>query len=460
MESNNDVSLSLRLAEFVCSLSVQTVPVDVLDKARACLLNGLGMARGSMTTPYTSVACAALSESASLGEECCGATLLANGRRSSVIHAALANAALFHGRAQEDTCGAAHIGAIVIPLLAAMLEAEKWPIARLLPALIAAYEVGGLIEQAYSPITTAAGLRASPLYGTLAAAAAAAYLMGLNVRQTSAAIANAASFTGGLLQSFEDGTDEWRYQVGTAAIQGYIAASLARAGSVSSSHAFEGRFGFAVAFARTTCDVGTLAAKLGREWATHRVTFKPYPVCAFNQTPVIAALKLRESLSGRTIKAIEVRMNPFEAGYAGMDATGPFHSISGTLMSTPFCVSTTLLHGVPTYARMTDYEDKEVARLISRTTLVGDPDVDRLCCVIELQLDDGDVIRHRQTMAASDYAYDFDDVSRLVCRVGAETSVPEEAYSTIGAFAKDPESVGIARVVACFLPAQAKVEAQ
>ena len=38
--------------------------------------------------------------------------------------------------------------------------------------------------------------------------------MGLSGERTAAALANAASFAGGILQSFEDGTDEWRYQVG------------------------------------------------------------------------------------------------------------------------------------------------------------------------------------------------------------------------------------------------------
>ena len=33
-----------------------------------------------------------------------------------------------------------------------------------------------------------------------------------------------------------------------------------------------------------------------------RVTFKPYPVCAFNQTPVTAALVLREKLARRRAK--------------------------------------------------------------------------------------------------------------------------------------------------------------
>jgi hypothetical protein len=41
-------------------------------------------------------------------------------------------------------------------------------------------------------------------------------------------------------------------------------------------------------------------------------------------------------------------MNPFETGYAGMDAVkGPFNSISGTLMSIPFCIALTLLRGTP-----------------------------------------------------------------------------------------------------------------
>ena len=50
-----------------------------------------------------------------------------------------------------------------------------------------------------------------------------------------AALANAASFAGGILQSFADGTDEWRYQVGYAGLNGLIAAQLAADGSVSSS---------------------------------------------------------------------------------------------------------------------------------------------------------------------------------------------------------------------------------
>ena len=92
-----------------------------------------------------------------------------------------------------------------------------------------------------------------------------------------------------------DGTDEWRYQVGVVARNGLVAAELARAGSVSAPHAFEGKSGFARAFAKVDLD-RSLAASLGQDWAILRVAFKPYPVCAFNQTPVTGALALREEL--------------------------------------------------------------------------------------------------------------------------------------------------------------------
>ena len=107
-------------------------------------------------TPYARVARkAALALD---GEVPGGATLFLDGRRTTVGGACLANSALFHGRAQEDTCGAAHFGTILIPLLTALIEARGYPLARLIPALVAGYEAGGVLEKALSGKTTPGGL--------------------------------------------------------------------------------------------------------------------------------------------------------------------------------------------------------------------------------------------------------------------------------------------------------------
>lgn len=448
-------ALSQRLADFVVSLNFQSMPAEVVEKARTCLLNGYGMARGSYNTPYVKVArAAALATNGELTQH--GAALLGDGRKTTIAGAALANSALFHGRAQEDTLGAAHIGAIVIPLLTAMIEAQRLPLDRLIPALVAAYEAAGLFEHAYSPITTPASFRASPLYGVVAAAAGAARLMGLSADKTAAALSNAASFTGGILQSFDDGTDEWRYQVGVAAAQGLTAAALAQSGSVSARHAFEGRNGFVRAFARTSCDVGALSARLGEDWSIRRVTFKPYPVCAFNQTPVIASLALREQIGARKIRSVTVRMNPFEAGYAGMDSKGPFDSISGTLMSIPFCIATTLVNGTPSMAHMTNYTDPLVNSTVDRIELVADASVPRLHSAIEVTMEDGSQLSRVQEMGTADYSFSREQVGELVRRVGAESGVDASVYQRLEEFVSDPDGRGIDALLRCFVPAAFK----
>ena len=445
---NEYMTVTAEIARFVRALDFAAVPPEVAEKTRTCLLNGYGMGLGCHDTPYAPVA-----RRAALGlygVQPSGATLLGDGRRTAVAGAALANSALFHGRAQEDTCGAAHLGTVLIPLLTALIETGGYPLARLLPALLAGYETGGLLEKAYAGRTTPGGFRASPVYGTLAAAAATAKLMDLPEERIAAAIANAASFSGGILQSFSDGTDEWRYQVGLAAQVGHAAAELARAGSVSAPHAIEGKSGFVRAFAREDCDAGALLSGLGRDWAVLRVTFKPFPVCAFNQTPVTAALALREKLGGAGIASVRVHMNPYETGYAGMDASGPFDSISGTLMSIPFCIATTLLHGVPDMARMTTYDDAEVNALIPRIRLASDEGVPTLCCRIEIATDDARKLVQDQRMTTRDFAFDRTGVSALVRRVGAEQSVPVQSYDVIEAFVDELPGGSIHAVLHAF----------
>lgn len=426
------MGLTASLATFLCGLDAATIPPEVMAKARACLLNGYGIALGCHNTPYAPVARRAAVAMDGLRPD--GATMLGDGRKVSVPGALLANAALFHGRAQEDSLGAAHLGPIVIPLLTALIETERYPIDRLLPALVAGYEAGGLLEKAYNPKTAPVGLRSTPLYGTIAAAAAAAKLMAFDVGRMEAALANALSFAGGILQSFAEGTDEWRYQVGVAARNGLAAAMLAREGSIGAKQAIEGRAGFVRAYVREACDVAAFQERLGRDWETLRVAFKPFPVCAYNQTLVGAALDLKARIGDAPIRSVTVRMNPFETGYAGMDSKGPFDSITGTLMSIPFCAAAPLLRGSPTIGLMTTYDDRAVNDLVSRVNLVSDPEVPTLSCRIGVELGDGSRVEEHARKTARDYSYSVADVSALIRRIGREEGVAPEAYDRLEAF--------------------------
>lgn len=147
------------------------------------------------------------------------------------------------------------------------------------------------------------------------------------------------------------------------------------------------------------------------------------------------ALELRKAIAGRALNAVRVRMNPYETGYAGMDAVGPFNSISGTLMSIPFCIATTLLHGVPSMKHMTTYDDAHVAALVSRIALVSDANIPILSAIIEADLEGGDTLIHEQRMTPKDYAFDRATLRELLVRTGAEQGLPVGLFERIEAAA-------------------------
>jgi 2-methylcitrate dehydratase PrpD len=448
------MTIAEELAEFTSALTRETIPELVWHKAHACLLNGYGIAMAGLATPYEPVARqAAQAMYGGAGD----ATLLGSGETSTVTGATLANGALFHGRGQEDTCGAAHLGAVMIPLLMALIESGRGRMEDLVPAMIAGYETGGLFEELLAGDTTPKGFRATTLYGTGAAAAAVARLQRMDATRTRAALGNAVSFSGGLLQTFAEGTDEWRYQVGMTAQAGWTAAELARAGSVSIREPYEGAKGLARAFGGRALDVPSTTARIGRDWQTLRVAFKPFPVCAFNQTPVTAALSLREKLAGQAVARVAVRMNPYECGYAGMDSKGPFSTIGGTLMSIPFCIAQTLLRGAPSMAMMTRYDDAEINALVERVDLVADPGVPTLCCRIELELGDGERLTEVCDMTPADYAWDFDELRGRLERTAAQEDLPADCIGDLAVFCADPAATDIGVLHGAFARARALI---
>ncbi|MGD9862688.1 MAG: MmgE/PrpD family protein [Pseudodonghicola sp.] len=445
------MTIAEELGRFVAGLERETIPDAVWDKAHVCLLNGYGIAMAGLATPYEPVARSAAQAMYPGGGE---ARFLGSDETGTVTGATLANGALFHGRGQEDTCGAAHLGAVMIPLLMALIESGRGRMEDLIPAMIAGYEVGGLFEELLAGHTTPRGFRATTLYGAGAAAAATARLLRMEPARICAALGNAVSFSGGLLQTFAEGTDEWRYQVGMTAQAGWTATELARAGSVSLRQAYEGAKGLARAFADQPLDTAAVTAKIGRDWQTLRVAFKPFPVCAFNQTPVTAALGLRDRLQGRRVARATVRMNPYECGYAGMDSKGPFSTIGGTLMSIPFCIAQTLLRGAPSMAMMTEYDDAEINALVDRVDLLADDSVPTLCCRIELKLEDGASLTDYCEMTPADYAYGFEDLHQRLIRTAGQEDIPAACIDALAAFCAAPTETGLTTLHGSFAQAR------
>src|SRR5690606_33008758 len=161
-----------------------------------------------------------------------------------------------HAHFQDDTDHDSwtHRGSLVPPAIVALGEKQGASLEAVLSALVAGYSTinwlgrdGGVARKLIGR-----GFRTSPTFGTIAAAAGSAALLGLDADGAASAVSIAASNTGGTLEPVRAGSDEWRVQNGRAAQGGLIAACLAGKGVKGAPQALDGPKGFLATMAGMT----------------------------------------------------------------------------------------------------------------------------------------------------------------------------------------------------------------
>ena len=413
------------LGEFVHNLSYETLPKEIIEKAKTCMLNGIGIGIACHETEFARIARETIkAEELGIAQEK-SATIFCDGARVSVMGAAFANAALFHGRAQEDTLGSSHTGTVITPAALALAEREGNSGKEVIAAIVAGYEVVGALDREVSAFTTPRGFRASPVFGIFGSAAAASKLLGLSEAETVHALGFAAAFASGTLECFAAGTMEWRFEVGVASREGILSSLIARNGAQAARTAMEGDTGFLKAFADTAEKAEAIVESLGERWEILNAGFKPYPVCAFNQTPVITMLDLIEDykLEPEHVEKMVIRVNPYEFHYAGMNSRGPFSTIGATLMSTPFCLAVACVDKSVTLEGISQFTDQKILNLIERIEHIPDENVPRFSCIIDVERKEGEKVTKEMIISPAYYNFNLDKTIALIKRVTSEADI-------------------------------------
>jgi 2-methylcitrate dehydratase PrpD len=189
----------------------------------------------------------------------------------------------------------------------------------------------------------------------------------------------------------------------------------------------EGKTGYLNAFANTTENAQEIVKHLGKRWEIMNAGFKPYPVCAFNQTPVIAMLNMvnENDIDHRNIRRIEIKVNPYEYHYAGMNYRGPFRTVGATLMSTPFCLAVACVDRDVTLAGIHQFESPAIVRLIEKIEHIPDDEMPRFSCSVFVEMDDGKAHEKEMKVTPDYYNFDMERDIELVKRVTGETGVPQ-----------------------------------
>ncbi len=204
-----------------------------------------------------------------------------------------------------------HASAPVVPAALAVGEIIQASGRDVLTAIIAGYEVCCRLGNALDPTSHyARGFHPTATAGTFGGAAAAGSLLGLSAEQMISAFGVSGSQAAGSLQFLVNGAWNKRYQVGAAAMNGVIAAMLARENFIGSSEAVEGKHGLLVGYT-DNADPTKTTAGLGEIYETMKIGIKPYPSCRYTHAAIdtLIAMRRDHNLTPERISRVEIGLH-------------------------------------------------------------------------------------------------------------------------------------------------------
>jgi len=307
-------TLAQRFAAFTTTLVAQAIPNDALERAKLNILDALGIGLASSTYDFAERTARGLREIGETGDS----PVLGRGERLALRDAMLLNGVLVHGLDFDDTHGESvvHCSASAVPLVLGVGHARRTSGREALAAYLVALELDARIGRVARGTLQRKGWHPTGIVGAFGCAAAAARLLGADATACAHALGITLSMASGNLEFLADGAWTKRLHPGWAAVCGYTAAGLARAGFIGPGLPFEGRFGLyrMLLGEDVTVDADAIVAGLGREWAVFDNGFKPWPACHFLHAFIDCALQARQdpALDPAAIERIDALIHPDE----------------------------------------------------------------------------------------------------------------------------------------------------
>ena len=385
-----------QLARFASTIQYADLPAGVVDMARRCLVDWLGIAIAGSRQPLAPIVQTVVDQLGGHPQ----ATLIGLGTRTSTAQAAMVNATFAHSIDYDDV----HLGSGVhasAPVWAAALALAEWlgkSAEEATAAFVAGYEIMARIGRAVGKPMIAANFHPTGTLGYYGAAAAAGRLLDLDELGLARAFGIAAGQAGALIQV--RGTMSKPFFAGHSAHGGVLSALLAANGFESVTDAIEGPEGVLVTFGRgqsgRSPDVGRVVDGLGERYELLANAFKAYAACAMTHPMLDGLLEIRRetTLEPLDVSEIQVRLYPYATEYVNRPdvPTG----LAGKF-SAQYCAAVAVLDGQAQEPQFTDARaaDPAVKQLMERVRLVPVEGLPMTQSEVEVRLADGRVLSRR-----------------------------------------------------------------
>lgn len=368
------MGVTARFAEFVAKTPSSKIPDQALDAANVGLMDSVGTALvaniheiGKIITSYT--------------DQVGGnptATVIGTRIKTSAPNAALANGTLGHSDDYDDVGGFGHPSVILMPTVLALGEQLHKSGREVLEAYSLGFEVGTRISGNIGADHYGRGWHSTSTLGTMAAAAAASRMVGLDTDQTRTALGIAASLAGGVQANF--GTMTKPLHPGNAARSGILAANLAQMGYTANQDVIEAPLGYVAVFGDQQANINGMTTHLG-EAPLHVISgirLKEWP-CCYGHHGVIPMLI--ELIGKYELRPEQVERVDFISGMAyGFLNRPDANTYFGGKFSLQFNIAAALVDGTVNYETFTDEKINQPAirDMMARVHLGEDPMVSHL----------------------------------------------------------------------------------
>jgi 2-methylcitrate dehydratase PrpD len=369
------------LCATIAGWTYDLLPAPVLHNVKALILDTLGVIGGAAHAPGIPE----LNTRLSRWEQTGSATGLIGKRRYSPPTAAMANGAAAHALDFDDQHDPArvHTSAVVLPALLAVAEdlsASGTPVSG--KDFMFAYAIGAELDArlglaCYNSLGK--GWHPTMIFGTVAAGVAAGKMLGLDAAGIAHALGMAYHQASGSAQSMRDGAISKRLGPGFASRNAVMGAFLAADGLSSTRATLEGNAGFFALYERNEVKPELLTDGLGRDWRVAEYSFKPYPCCRCNHTPIGIGIELHQrGVKATDVATIEVGMGNVNWLTVGAPYDPARNDVVHAQFNTAYSFARALADGkvdLHSY-RKPAITDSGITALTAITKVVDDPTID------------------------------------------------------------------------------------
>ena len=367
---------SRKLADFCASVSLDSLPPEVVHKAKLCILDYVANIYGSLELEAVDQVINYIKSLNTPGP----ATVLGCGFSTDLHHAAFINGTTAEAIEAQDGLrfGGNHPGTAVIPAALAVADSLKAGGRVVLEAVVAGYEAANRPAAAMHPWHTLKGFLPTGTCGTFGAAAAAGRVRGFTPGQMINALGAAGYLVPvSMAEQLMGGYTIKIVQGGQAALAGLMATGLAGMGITGCPQVLEGSSlngGFTQITSAAEPKLERLTDGLGEVFSIMDIYFKPYTACRHTHGAAQAVLELRKDTAIDPARVESVKVHTYGiaelAVGKGVDDQSSFVSAQ---FSIPYVAAVCLIDGELgpkqlTEKRMTDPKLLALSRKVTVAT--------------------------------------------------------------------------------------------